>query len=188
MAQLPCSGIANATRPLPLFRLTRPLRPDQASQTDLLCPHPGPHNEASTRSGRALPLRISLAPLNSTLANFVGDLTRIRRRDDRQAGAAPTGWAARAMHIFQAGARRPLYPSWAAMITSADGPSRASPDFPHIPVPLGCNKTPLGRTLLRRVPRQAPPKLAKVELMLWPKKADRAGLHARHPAWAVGLV
>ena len=102
--------------------------------------------------------------LSSTLANFVGDLTRIRRRDDRQAGAAPTGWAARAMHIFQAGARRPLYPSWAAMITSADGPSRASPDFPHIPVPLGCNKTPLGRTLLRRVPRQAPPKLAKVEL------------------------
>jgi len=109
-------------------------------------------------------LQLKLRNLSSTLANFVGDLTRIRRRDDRQAGAAPTGWAARAMHIFQAGARRPLYPSWAAMITSADGPSRASPDFPHIPVPLGCNKTPLGRTLLRRVPRQAPPKLAKVEL------------------------
>src|SRR3954465_12193261 len=24
--------------------------------------------------------------------------------------------------------------------------------------------------------------------MLWPKKADRAGLHARRPAWALGLV
>ena len=129
-------------------------------------PEIGPKNSYSDPLGRNLKgrERVSGRALSSTLANFVGDLTRIRRRDDRQAGAAPTGWAARAMHIFQAGARRPLYPSWAAMITSADGPSRASPDFPHIPVPLGCNKTPLGRTLLRRVPRQAPPKLAKVEL------------------------
>ena len=106
----------------------------------------------------------SFRTLLARLWPILGDPTRILRLVDRQAGAASTGWAVRALHISQAGARRPLYPSWAAMITSADGPSRASPDFPHIPVPLGCNKTPLGRTLLRRVPRQAPPKLAKVEL------------------------
>src|SRR4051812_38293761 len=54
--------------------------------------------------------------LRSTLANF-GVTRRIRRLVDRQAGAALTGWAGLALHISQAGARRPLYPSWAAMIT-----------------------------------------------------------------------
>src|SRR3954470_1872773 len=77
--------------------------------------------------------------LISTLANF-GVTRRIRRLVDRQAGAALTGWAGLALHISQAGARRPLYPSWAAMITSADGSSRASPDFPHTPVPLDVTK------------------------------------------------
>jgi len=96
------------------------------------------------------------------------------------------GWAGRALQISPADTRRPLCPSWVAMIPSADSPSLHRRIFPYVPAPLGCNKTPVGRSHLRRTLRQAPPKLAKVELRTHAQ--TRASCRVLWRAWSTAVV